>query len=72
MGNILQSLFFHGHRYDDKGETPCPLEGCDDGLVATKDDDGTPAWWQKGHLFVRNDAESETSESTMGWERKTR
>lgn len=69
---MLKKLFFHGHQYDDAGPAPCPLEGCDDGQVATFTDDGTPAWWQRGHLFIRNDAKSETNEATMGWERKTR
>lgn len=67
-----EPLFFHGHQYDDAGECPCPLEGCDDGTVATKTADGKLAWWKRGHLFIRNDAKSVTSEATMEWERKTR
>jgi hypothetical protein len=69
---MANKLFFHGHQYDDKGEAPCPIEGCEDGQVACKDASGKPAWWQGGHLFVRNDAKSKTDEQTMGWERKTR
>jgi len=48
----MTDLFYQGHVYVDTGETPCPREGWEDGLVATQTEDGTPAWWQDGHLFV--------------------
>lgn len=45
------NLFYLGHVYEDRGEYPCPIKGCEDGLVKTTFQ-GQPAWWDEGHIFV--------------------
>jgi len=48
------SLFFQGHVYDDAGEADCPWPGHEDCTIGTEAEDGTPAWWQSGHLYILN------------------
>ena len=67
----MSDLYFHGHVYKNVGPAPCPMPGRENCQVATSHD-GKPAWWQNGNLYVMDEAESKTDESTMGWERRTR
>jgi hypothetical protein len=48
-----EELHFNGHVYVDAGPAPCPEPGCEHGMVATTVN-GTPAWWQKGRLYIRD------------------
>jgi len=61
---MSETLNYQGHVYVDAGETPGPREGWEDGLVATQTEDGVPAWWEGGHLFVL-DAGLSTDKSSM-------
>jgi len=51
---MTATLNYQGHIYQDVGEVPCPMPGCEDGIIATQTDTGIPAYWDEGHLFVLN------------------
>lgn len=61
---MTDTLNYQGHYYIDQGEAPCPMPGCEDGIIATQTDDGVPAYWDEGHLFVF-DPELSTDQSSM-------
>ena len=46
-------LFFNGHYYTDQGSAPCP-DGCTENSTSATFVDGVPAWWQNGHMYVRD------------------
>lgn len=61
----MSDLFYQGHHYADKGEAPCPMPGCEDGLVATHTEgEVANAYWSDGHIFVL-DVDSSTDQSGM-------
>lgn len=55
---MADKLFYNGHTYNNVGPAPCPIPGCEDGMVATSDANGVPAWWTDGCLFVMDRRES--------------
>ncbi len=67
----MNKLYYQGHVYSDHGEAPCPIPGCEDGMVVTHTEDGTPAYWNDGHLFVKD--ESNSSDTPVNdWVKKVR
>lgn len=56
--NDTGTLNYQGHVYVDTGEAPCPIPGGEDGLCHTQTEDGTPAWWDDGHLYVLDESAS--------------
>lgn len=49
---VAEHLYFGSHVYNDVGKFPCPMPGCEDGLVLAHSPEGLPAWWVNGHLYV--------------------
>lgn len=59
--NNSNCLYFNGHYYTDQGAAPCPIDGKDNCTIGTTTEDGVPAWWQNGHLYVRDYSKDCTS-----------
>jgi len=67
----MSDLYYQGHVYVDAGEAPCPIPGCEDGLVATHTEGETAnAYWEDGHLFVLDEVQS-TETNINDWTGKT-
>ena len=58
---------FHGHVYRKSYACECPIKGCEDGQLATRDRDGNLAYWEKGWMYTLDKNASKTTKSTMGW-----
>lgn len=67
---MTDTLNYQGHVYVDAGEAECPIVGDEDGMVATQTEEGVPAWWGDGHLFVLDQEQSENIPILNAWANK--